>query len=865
MIPLLVPLGQLPSGDPIPQSVRDCYGSQTTEYTQTPRLSAAQLRTLLTTDVNLSGLYRSASYGKTRLSFTVLENPAHALGWWPAPHTLVDYCRRLPDLFRTAGTMVHDAVTRIYQDAVDRGFPSTFRRVAVLVNHLGHGGQGTPRAVYPFTVRGKRSSETFTAALWNLGPNDTRLVSVLRHELGHELGLPDQYLLDNPCPAYPGARDPWWNRACVGPWDPMGSSEFGAEFSGWSRVQLAWLYGGPGEGNVLTLPQLLVPPPSPRTWTLDLAPLEATAAEIDTHTTMLKPRLLQIPVLLGREYDVECRKRLAFDRVRVNDDPLLGIAQLGIPDEGVVVYEVDESRASPLIVQRPRPGDLLTAPLRVGESVTLDAFRSEIELLRLPDTTRSGVPYCRLSVTVSAHELTPVVNVSFGSQIVALAGRAPAPDVWLDSPANGLGTYPQLQQVVHQDGVDAPVGPGDQPAAGRGNLVWFRLFNGGDGEAHDVRVSVFDSATPVDGCSRAERLIETVTIPSLGPGELALRSVRWTPDSATGRIIVRARAGGDVFPADDSAALDYAAGVTLRRGRATATLQLPAAFGCANPEQLAIVPLGLPQGWLVSQRPKVIGPETETVAITVRGQSAPRPVLLAFVGQDAGHPFELGHDRPVGFLTVLRGTARPSTLTASCDDGGRVGERSFSVAGRISPAHAGATIELGVAAPSGAVFSQTVLARPDGTYSIGFLPTEAGTWTAFTRWYGDDDHLPARSGTCTFEAEPPAQVEAEPSAVSLECPPVAMLGLPLELAGRIDPPHGGADVTLTYTSPEGGGAASLVTTSPDGTFADSSFAPDALGDWVVGASWAGDGDHLGASASCTIFVTTVFRPGGRRA
>jgi len=193
------------------------------------------------------------------------------------------------------------------------------RRIAVLVSKVDTGGQGTRiPVVYLFSIGLGRSPETFTAALWNLQPNDTRLVSVLRHELGHELGLEDYYPLDDPCPPYPSAPDPWWNRACVAPWDPMGYAEFGTEFSGYSRLQLGWLDGGADWGDVLTLPALLGAAFTTRTWTLDLAPLEGTTAEIGAATTREKPRLLRIPVIPGREYDVECRRQVAFDRAWIH-------------------------------------------------------------------------------------------------------------------------------------------------------------------------------------------------------------------------------------------------------------------------------------------------------------------------------------------------------------------------------------------------------------------------------------------------------------------------------------------------------------------------------------------------------------------
>jgi len=102
--------------------------------------------------------------------------------------------------------------------------------------------------------------------------------------------------------------------------------------------------------------------------------------------------------------------------------------------------------------------------------------------------------------------------------------------------------------------------------------------------------------------------------------------------------------------------------------------------------------------------------------------------------------------------------------------------------------------------------------------------------------------------------------EPEASTLSLACPLAALLLVPFEIAGQIAPPHGGAPVTLTYTSPEGGAVTSIVGTAPDGSFADASVTPDAEGDWVIDASWPGDEDHLGASDSCTAFVSTIRRP-----
>jgi hypothetical protein len=92
-------------------------------------------------------------------------------------------------------------------------------------------------------------------------------------------------------------------------------------------------------------------------------------------------------------------------------------------------------------------------------------------------------------------------------------------------------------------------------------------------------------------------------------------------------------------------------------------------------------------------------------------------------------------------------------------------------------------------------------------------------------------------------------------ALTLSCPAAATVKGSLDVSGQLSPAVTGAPITLTYSLSGGSETVThTATTSAAGTYADSAPA-DAIGNWTVRASWAGDAFYSAATSPvCTVNV-----------
>jgi hypothetical protein len=178
-----------------------------------------------------------------------------------------------------------------------------------------------------------------------LGPHPTaagarapQLWTVLAHELGHVLGLPDLYAT-----AGAGAESLY-----AGPWDPM-SQPLGQNLLAWHALSLGWL----GAANVACVR-------AGTTREARLTPLETGGGL----KALLLPQGQSLVV-------VEARRRVGLDAGLCADGVLVYSVQLDAVPKAAPVRVLGRSAAGAC-------GPLSGAPLRPGQSLKLGAIRVDV-------------------------------------------------------------------------------------------------------------------------------------------------------------------------------------------------------------------------------------------------------------------------------------------------------------------------------------------------------------------------------------------------------------------------------------------------------------------------------------------------------
>ncbi len=183
-------------------------------------------------------------------------------------------------------------------------------------------------------------------------------------------------------------------------------------------------------------------------------------------------------------------------------------------------------------------------------------------------------------------------------------------------------------------------------------------------------------------------------------------------------------------------------------------------------------------------------------------------------------------------ISALSCSVSPSDLTFG---------DSLTVSGSITPPISGVTVTLTYTKPDGSTFTKTSTTNP-GDYSDVYVPDMLGSWSVSASWDGDATHEGASSQEVIFTVSKISTI--------LSCsvsPSDLTFGDSLTVSGSITPPVSGVTVTLTYTKPDNSTVTRPVITGPDGNFSDS-YTPNAVGTWIVTASWEGDSIHEDAAS-----------------
>jgi hypothetical protein len=738
---------------PIRHQVPPCPGMGNCEWLDNgapapPRNNATGLETLFNQSIN--SYYLDATHGQTSFQFTVAANIFSSDGWFTAPHNIQEY---IANFDQPGGSNTSGGVS-LGEDAVALAsivFPdlTPWSRILVITNFPRRGGLSSS-----ITFQGK----VFPMVFLLENSANAALVDLTAHELTHSFGLPDVYgVPTQQC----GARAPCGTGGNMGPWDLMANDEFGTHFSAWTKIEAGWVADSfPNVRNYGPFGSF----PFSANVTL------TNAGEAGTSATRLR-----FNTSGTHGYLVECRTRKP------------GLSDTGIPEEGILVTEVFEGDPSSLDCGRHVsalsasnfPNDVCLAPLQPGETY----FSSHINGLSV---TSGGMTLdeCQLQVNYAGSGSVPDVAIATQPHGPKMFD---SPDVWIDSPKNGYGTYPQDQPL---DGDGAPQGPGDEVWSGAPSphRVYFRIRNLGTTQANNISVEV-SVQQPVVIHGRCDlpgpvTLIATKQIASLAAGATLVTYVAWSPPTGDA-----ARLDVDILPVSGE--------VTLGNNHTTDAVSFYR-YTCLDPPCLDLAyspdpistynpcfgrilthfqtrPEIVPIGWDVLVAPQFFnldfgetqivdvevqrtaggGPAGGSAAAAATGETTDIPLVLS---QTAGDLLtgEGGHTYTTAGGFNLRTYIVPPGLVV-CQDpalpGGQVG-LPIGVVGQTDPAIDGSRVSLLFTSPSGANLHSVAVTDAGGSFTGIMVPTEPGAWSAQALWDGDIDHMPAQSSLCLFDVAP---------------------------------------------------------------------------------------------------------------
>ena len=714
-----------------------------------PRHTAAQYETILNQAVN--AYYLQATYGKTSFDFDVLVNPDSSDGWWDAPSSVQQYIAGQNAFVGNPG-FVKDAAVKVAAAATDLG---PYDRLLVMANVQTRNGQTNSKGV-PITYQTPTGPKELTATwVWE-DVSDATLTTVVSHELGHQLGLPDLYGHCGPITGYDGNGNPVYglNDECVGPWDLMAYDWQFTHFGGWSKVDRGWLPA------LLPYVKTLGP--------LDASPIDTTIAL--TRLATVGSNVIRIPLsgsggpFFG--YYIECRQQAGGDE--------------NVPIEGVIISFVDEALGTQVTharVLRKTNGDPQWwsydlydgAALQPGEAFFDTQFGLSVFY---QEPVENG---CSVQVSYSGGKLFPDPAIADSSPYLVVPDAAyDSPDIWIDSAMNGWGNY--LDGTPDGDGV--PSGPGDPAWADHDNRIGFRVRNLGFATATDITVEVgvaqpADIATVCgDRTNESVQPVGTVTISSLAPGEKYQGYVVWHPTSPLpARIEVRILPLADEISPSNNLAVETVQFSSLSCPQEPCiSTSKPDSVLLTNPCRIlssimAVRPF-VPPGWTVRVDPEhalLRFGETRAFRITVTSPAGARP------GESARMPISFLEAPPdvfsegvvasrggsmfteFGGLKLLARVTAPSTVSCRAPANPRPTGERLRISGRIDPAHPGEAVALEYRSPSGSPVLRLVRTNPAGRFHDRVTPDRWGPWTVQAFWQGDGDHQAAQSDVCRFD------------------------------------------------------------------------------------------------------------------
>jgi len=839
---------------PDPAECEWFFGPKNRALMGEPRHTASEYRSILEKGVN--EYYQRATYGQVYFDFDVLES-TRSNGWWASPHTLTEYNHENP-------SVKQESVNIAYTELGDKVLE--YERILVVYGIQGRAGQTycvhypTPDYAYPanfikndLNVPDDQESGYIPMIVSDAAEDasDAQLITLVSHELGHQIGAVDLYY-----DGYPG----------VGYWDIMDDDTKMYHFSAWTKLDKMWLSwdanttkmpcnSGSCEittvldpvevvgNNALTIP--ISEPVGYFTYADEYEPTAASAQNVGLNTF--------IGIM------AECR-------MPINGDE-------GIPEQGVLVtfsnpYN-DKSLAGTMSEALTNEANRY-ALLQPGEQYYSDLYK-----VRIINESELGDSKC----TVHAEREMPLVPDLYISQNATPEDGSydqyRSIDIWNDIDTNGPNTFPASQEVFIATTVYGPVsvpeGVGDPISLTEWNYAHYLIHNSGGATAKNITVNVYlrqvvnvsvqdsdcggDEASPYPEIQNLAipQLIGTYTIAELKPGETITHSAYYKTDKKTPVEIEV-----EIVPVDGEVNTfnniayetnNYFYGQPYNIADAPGYDGMGVTLDAGCQKDISFIAQEMPgpeqetcKDWDFSIEPVSgkIDPG-ETVLFNVTGvpgeDSAPGDTCR--VQMCVMMPITSSYS-PVACMDVEARTVEEASLTCSVTPQSvNLGE-SVQVTGALDPGLAD-TIGLSYIPPEGESVMNNVQTSGNGDYSDSFSPTMAGVWNVRASWVGDDTHAPTDSELCRFVvAEEPKEPIFTPS-VQANC---------REGSSVFWKAFGATALGVTYP---------IVGVSPDGSWYYIQFS-ESRQCWVKGDTGAASGDLSGVPAVPVREITPTPTP-----
>lgn len=601
-----------------------------------PRHTAAEWQQLL--DTSLNGFYGASTWNQVSWNVRVITNPDQANGWWPSPHTNDEYAKFLSQdgasFFSTSPPSdVSDAMIgvlgkAIVKKAVTANELSSATRYLVLTNYHGFGGQ-THGGLANYTTLWPQGNSIQSLTLsptisWaNEDTTDAGSLTVIQHELGHQLGEPDLY--GDPClltpPGEPQQTAAKTKGDCLVSWDPMGLSDVrNIAFGYYTRLLSGW-----------------VNPYSPTTRT-ELSSFSGPVSLSSIEYPNGDPVALHFPddpgaLVMARAFGnhkylngfvAECR-RTAYD------DPIRPWRR------GVLISYVDSRKPSPQVIVRPRftsRGDTNNSSWEEWLLLPGDNWYNESTGIVLEFKGFDSKGGCSLQVNApakpnSAPHFVPAVSENAPTDMKWIGGKAPRavyanPGVVVNGPripiprgkvGGTAGAAASREAVAGALNTRRPVRV-EAPVRGRKSKISFAYGNAGSAGSGTATVRVEQPyvARPACGAPRRYgRVVGRVKLRRLAERAAGVASVAWRPRSNDPAAISVSLRGAGEPAARNETSTTVVGFQTLRaargkRKRATGSVRISLSVprDCDGPRTFSVNQAIMPKGWTV----KVVGGTT---------------------------------------------------------------------------------------------------------------------------------------------------------------------------------------------------------------------------------------------------------------
>ncbi|HXF03812.1 MAG TPA: hypothetical protein VNM72_00165 [Blastocatellia bacterium] len=440
---------------------------------------------------------------------------------------------------------------------------------------------------------------------------------------------------------------------------------------------------------------------------------------------------------------------------------------------------------------------------------------------------------------VAAVLLILLVMSSSGSRrlVVAEAQAAPdvgfipvegppfdSPDVWVDSPLNGYGTY--LTPLASDR---APTFSGDPLWPGRVHRIYARVHNFGSRTASNLTVRFYVRQPAGISDDGFWQLVGTLQ--RFGPIQAnSLREgfIEWTPltDVPTSIKVEVSPLSDETVTANNSiieASVLVTSGPTLDGGRAIdLAIHNPFDSTVEMFFEASVMPLGQSKDELVAAQ----APAWQIVFDLATRRVRPGCGCLARVNLYPPNPCdvangapalinilpyaqEVGKPRvPLRGVTLLARSVKPAAMEMSCPTRptslrtqtritGQLFESSCPLSNfDIVPLSASnQPITLEYRSPSGKITLHTVRTNTRGGFSDAFVPDESGIWNVRANWIGDSTHSLTVSVPCSVEVVgcPPPELFPVPDPITIG------VGTTRELLLSVVNPHPGCGYTFSIS------------------------------------------------------------------